>query len=137
MRLTFLVLLLCATAVFADEYPQWLGPRRDGVYRENNVIATFPAGGPKVLWRATVANGYSQPAVAPGKVICTDHLLAPGVKLPANAFARPLLAGVERVQCFDDATGAVLWTVEYECPYTISYASGPRTTPLIDGNRVY
>jgi outer membrane protein assembly factor BamB len=135
--LRVLALLASALAASADEYPQWLGPRRDGVYREAGVLATFPAGGPKVLWRTPVANGYSQPAVAPGRVICTDHQLAAGLKLPTNAFSTPTLAGVERVHCFDDETGKEIWRVDYDCPYTISYASGPRATPVIDEGRVY
>src|SRR4029077_17516219 len=52
-------------------------------------------------------------------------------------FARGSLPGVERVLCLDDTDGHQLWKVEYDCPYTISYASGPRTTPAIEGDRVY
>jgi outer membrane protein assembly factor BamB len=44
---------------------------------------------------------------------------------------------VERVQCVEETTGKVLWTHEYDCPYSISYSVGPRTTPSVDGDRVY
>ena len=37
----------------ADDWPQWLGPQRDGVWRETGLLEKFPKGGPKVLWRAT------------------------------------------------------------------------------------
>jgi outer membrane protein assembly factor BamB len=130
-------LFFCSLSLFADEYPQWLGPLRDGIYREKNILTSFPAGGAKIVWRAPVAAGYSGPAVAPGKVIVTDHILRQGVPQPNNPFARGSLPGIERILCIDDSTGQQLWKVEYDCPYTISYAAGPRTTPLIDGERVY
>jgi outer membrane protein assembly factor BamB len=135
-RICLLAVMLALPAL-ADEYPQWLGPQRDGVYRETGIVTTFPKAGPKVLWRAPVAAGYSQPAVAPGKVIVTDHVLKEGAKNPKNPFQRGSLPGNERVLCLDDADGHVLWKVEYDCPYTISYASGPRATPAIEGERVY
>jgi len=133
----FLLLISVTSPAFADEYPQWLGPQRDGIYREKDIVTSFPKDGPKVLWRAPVAAGYSQPAVAPGKVILTDHILNQGTQAPKDPFKRGSLAGIERVLCLDDADGHVLWKVEYDCPYTISYASGPRATPAIDGERVY
>jgi len=48
----------------ADDWPQWFGPRRDGVWREEGVVERFPAGGPPVRWRVEVGGGYSGPAVA-------------------------------------------------------------------------
>ena len=47
------------------------------------------------------------------------------------------LQGTERVLCFDSGNGESLWTVAYDCPYKIAYPSGPRTTPLVDGDRIY
>ena len=38
----------------ADDWPQWMGPKRDSVWREKNILDTFPKEGPKVLWRANV-----------------------------------------------------------------------------------
>jgi outer membrane protein assembly factor BamB len=137
MPYRFLLAFIVALPALADEYPQWLGPQRDGVYREKDILTVFPKGGPKILWHASVAAGYSQPAIAPGKVIVTDHVLKEGAKSPENPFQRGSLPGVERVLCLDDSDGHVLWKVEYDCPYTISYASGPRATPAIDGKYVY
>jgi len=137
MRITPLLLLALALPARADDYPQWFGPQRDGVYREPALAPSFPAAGPKTLWRAKVAAGYSQPAVAGNKVILTDHVLKQGVTAPKDPFQRNALPGVERVLCFNDADGQPLWTVEYDCPYTISYASGPRTTPVVSNGRVY
>ena len=43
---------------FADDWPQWLGPQRDGVWREAGIAAKFPPGGPKVRWRTAIGEGY-------------------------------------------------------------------------------
>jgi outer membrane protein assembly factor BamB len=47
------------------------------------------------------------------------------------------ILGTERVLCVDAANGKLLWKHEYDCPYKVSYPSGPRTTPLIAEGRVY
>src|SRR5262245_34641371 len=64
--------LLAASLVhadaWADDWPQWMGPKRDGVWRETGILDKFPNGGPKVRWRAPIGMGYSGPAVAGGKV---------------------------------------------------------------------
>ena len=54
-------------------------------------------------------------------------------------FLRKLLPGQERLLCLDEATGRVLWTQQWDCPYTTvaTYAIGPRATPTVDGDRVY
>ena len=65
--------LLAGTAVRADDWPQWRGPSRDGVWRETGILTAMPAGGLKVRWRARVGNGYSGPVVAKGRVYVTDH----------------------------------------------------------------
>jgi len=50
---------------------------------------------------------------------------------------RGRIPGTERVVCLEEASGKVLWTHEYDCPYTVSYAAGPRATPLVSGGKVY
>jgi len=79
------------------------------------------------------------PAVAGGKVYVTDRVLAPGVKNPDDPFSKKVkIAGSERVLCLDEADGSIVWEYKYDCPYTdLSYATGPRTTPLIAGGKVY
>src|SRR6476620_3946764 len=89
-----LVLLLVSVAC-ADDWPQWLGPKRDGVWRETGLLDKFPQGGPKVRWRTPIGAGYSGPAVAGGRVYLTDQVLAPGAKLPGNAFGRGPVRGKE------------------------------------------
>ena len=54
MRTASLTLLLLASVVQADDWPQWLGPTRDGVWRETGILDKFPANGPKVKWEAKV-----------------------------------------------------------------------------------
>ncbi len=124
--------------VRADDWPQWLGPQRDGVWRETGILSKFPAGGPPVRWRAEIGAGYSGPAVAGGRVYLMDRKLAPGATNPGNPFARTgQIPGNERVLCLNEADGKIVWQHEYDCPYTVSYAAGPRVTPLVSGGRVW
>jgi outer membrane protein assembly factor BamB len=136
---TFLPLLFVATLTPlapADDWPQWMGPSRDGVWREAHVVTEIPAGGLPVKWRVPVKGGYSGPAVADGRVYLTDYDRPEGPL--ANApNDRTQLAGRERILCLDAADGKILWRHEYDCPYAISYASGPRCTPTVADGKVY
>src|SRR4051794_35045006 len=120
---------LAAAGGRADDWPQWLGPQRDGVWRETGILDKFPPSGPKVRWRVPVGGGYSGPAVAGGRVYLTDRVLAPGAKNSADPFARNAVAGSERVLCLDEKEGKELWQHEYPARYTVSYPAGPRATP--------
>jgi outer membrane protein assembly factor BamB len=128
---------LVALAVRADDWPQWLGPKRDSVWRETGILLKFPAEGPVIRWRTPIGAGYSGPAVAGGRVYVMDRRLAPGVGNPDNPFTKALVPGTERALCLDEATGRVLWTHEYDAPYTISYAAGPRATPTVGDGQVF
>jgi len=134
-----MALTVCSTNTLkltsADDWPQWMGPKRDNVWRESGIVEKFPEGGPKVLWRTPVAVGYSGPAVANGRVFVTDFATASDSKSD-NADHKEV-GGDERIQCLDEATGKVLWTHQYPVKYTISYPSGPRCTPNVEPNRVY
>ncbi len=139
-RLFFLIstlLLTLPSLVRADDWPQWLGPERDGIWREMGILDKFPEGGPKVRWRTPIGAGYSGPVVAAGRVYVTDRILAEGVKNPKSGFAKERLAGKERILCLNEKTGELLWKHEYDCTYQISYADGPRAAPLVHGGRVY
>jgi outer membrane protein assembly factor BamB len=125
------------TAARADDWPQWLGPKRDGVWRETGILEKFPAEGPKVLWRTPVGGGYSGPTVVGDRVYITDRQLAPGAKNPSSGFDKNEIPGSERVLCLDDATGKVLWTHSYDCKYDVQYPSGPRTTPVVQDSKIY
>ena len=123
-------------ATIADDWEQWMGPERDGVYRESGVIDSIPDEGLKVKWRKSVHGGYAGPAVADGRVFLFDYR-----KTSGDAFNRPdaraNLEGFERVVALDANSGEELWVHEYKCPYSISYPAGPRCTPTVDGDRVY
>jgi outer membrane protein assembly factor BamB len=121
-----LVLALCFFACFqaqADDWPQWGGPKRDGVWRDSEIIESIPSSGLKVRWRARVSNGYSGPAVAKGRVYLTDRLSNPDR---------------ERVLCFNETDGTKLWEHSYRCEYgDMEYGNGPRATPTVHDDRVY
>ncbi len=120
----------------ADDWPQYLGPKRDGVWRETGIVETLPKE-PKYLWRKPVGQGYAGPAVADGKVFVTDLVLSQGSVLPKSGFGKGNLAGKERVLCLDEKNGETLWKKEYDVAYRVSYPAGPRCTPTVDGDRVY
>jgi outer membrane protein assembly factor BamB len=120
---------LQAALLRADDWPQWRGPNRDGVWRETGILESFPAGGPAFRWRVPVGFGYSSPVVAQGRVYLTDSLVT-----------RPRAR--ERVLCFDETTGALLWSHVYEVTYpewafTPAQEGRPTSTPLVGDGRVY
>ena len=138
MRWQFLSLLVGSLVprAAADDWPQWFGRNRDGVWREDGILDTFPAGGPKQVWTAPLGAGYSGPAVANGFVYVMDRQgPLPDPKVPAKGVSGD---GKERVVCLKEKTGEKVWVHEYDCAYKrISYGFGPRTTPTIVGDRVY
>jgi len=114
-------LLLVATCLLAEDWPEWRGKGRTGVWTETGIIDKFPAEGLKAAWRTPVRAGFAGPAVANGRVFITDY---------EN--------GTERARALDEKTGKILWTREWPAKYQgISYATGPRATPTVDGDRVY
>ncbi|MCH8045227.1 MAG: PQQ-like beta-propeller repeat protein [Planctomycetes bacterium] len=125
--------LFVATAlqdtVRADDWPQWRGPTRDGVWHETGVLGRFPAKQIKLRWQVEISSGYSGPTVAAGRVYVTDRLVdEEGDKAKQ----------IERVHCFDWRTGKRLWRHTYDCPYVdVSYQAGPRAAVLIDSSRAY
>ncbi len=127
----------------ADDWPQWLGPRRDATWRETGILDDFPEGGPRVRWRRKIGGGYAGPAVALGRVIVTDRIADDSVSVQkpekTDPWTRVTLPGKERVICLKESTGDIVWTHEYDCPYTnaIQYANGPRTTPTVAHGKVY
>ena len=128
-------LALVAGPSAADDWPQWMGPKRDNVWREDGILDKFPAGGPKVVWRVPVHGGYAGPAVSGGRVYVTDYAAEGAVK--ADNFQRKTFTGTESVRCLDEATGKTLWQHKYPVKYSISYPSGPRCTPTVHQGKVY
>src|ERR1700722_19397105 len=104
MRYFGWLIVLLPTLAHADDWPQWLGPKRDGVWRETGILAKFPPGGPKILWRTPGGGGSAGPAVSGGKVYLTDRVLASGATDPDDPFKRASSGGQERVLCLDENT---------------------------------
>src|SRR5262245_26614733 len=131
-------LIVASTTTRADDWPQWMGPKRDNVWRETGIVEKFPQGGPKILWRTPIYGGYAGPAVSGAKVFVLDRLLAKGAANPEDPFdTKQAVKSTERVLCLDAKTGKEIWKYEYECPYQISYPGGPRCTPLVHDGKVY
>jgi outer membrane protein assembly factor BamB len=128
--------LVLATVAAAADWPQWLGPHRDSVWREDGIVEVFPDSGLPVLWRSPIGLGYAGPAVAAGRVYVMDYELISG-KLTNNPGARDELRGRERVLCLDAQSGRQRWVHQYERPYNLSYAGGPRCTPSVVDGKVY
>jgi outer membrane protein assembly factor BamB len=116
-------------AVRAEDWPQWRGPNRDGVWSETGILESFPPGGLKIRWRAAVGIEFSSPIVAQGHVYVTDSVLA-----------RPKAR--ERVHAFEAVTGKPLWSYAYDVNYPDSafdekYLRGPIATPVAADGRIY
>src|SRR5947199_451315 len=136
-RMLFALPLLCATSLLADDWPQWLGPNRDSIWRESGIVEKFPTNGPPVLWRIAIGAGYSGPSVSQERFYVTDRQLAQGANNPADPFARGIIKGIERVLCLNEADGKLIWKHQYDCPYTVSYPAGPRVAPRVAAGKVY
>lgn len=135
LAMTFGLSMVIAAVGLADEWPHWMGPQRDNVWREDGLVEKFPDEGLPVLWRHPVAGGYSGPAVTGGRVFVTDYVTKDDVKV--DNFSRDEFTGMERVLCLDEKTGEEIWKHEKAVKYGISYPAGPRCTPTVDGDRVY
>ena len=105
----------------ADDWPQWRGPQRNGVWTETGVVERLDEPRLKNRWRVPIGSGYSGPTAAGRRVYVTDRL---GKK--------------ERVHCFDAFTGNKIWSHSYPCSYArVTYPAGPRASVTIDDNRAY
>ena len=119
--------LLLAASLFAmtasaGDWPQFLGPTRDGVYAGPELAAAWPKEGPPVLWQRPVGQGFSGPAVAAGKLILFHRM-----------------EDQEKVECLDAKTGKSIWSFDYATAYRddFGFDEGPRATPAIAEGRVY
>ena len=134
--LPLLAVLAFSSGISAADWPQWMGPTRDGVWNEEGISARFPEGGPKKLWSMPVGGGYSGPAVVGSRVFAMDFITE-NAGIENNPNKRNEVQGIERIHCLDAATGKSLWKHEYSCHYSLSFPCGPRCTPTVDGDRVY
>lgn len=117
------VALSISSTTFAGEYdwPQWLGPDRDNLSKETGLLQEWPEGGPPVAWMVkTVGFGYAGPSIADGKV-----------------FVLGSIDGTTYLMALDEATGNELWKSKIGEDFKNGWGDGPRSTPTVDGDRVY
>jgi outer membrane protein assembly factor BamB len=104
-----------------DDWPQWRGPRRDGVSAEKGLLKSWPAGGPPLAWTARGAGeGYSSFSVADGRL-----------------YTLGARGGTEQVIAFDATSGKRLWETPNGRRFTNDRGDGPRGTPTVENGRVY
>ena len=114
---------ICSTATaFASDWPQFLGPTRNGVYAGTDLAEAWPKDGPPVVWQRKVGQGFSGPVVASGKVILFDRV-----------------EDKETVECMEGQTGKPVWSLSYPTAYRddFGFDEGPRATPAIADGRVF
>ncbi|MCA8992971.1 MAG: PQQ-like beta-propeller repeat protein [Planctomycetaceae bacterium] len=114
-----LLSVLCATAV-ADDWPQFLGPQRNGISTETGLIDSFPASGPKELWRVPGGVGMSGIAVVGDTVVTL-------VQDDNEQFVLALNA----------QTGKTHWKSPIAAAYRNPMGDGPRAAPCISGGKVF
>lgn len=118
--LSSIILFAIVTNVLAQDWPHFLGPDRNSTSSQKEILRSWPAGGPEVLWKANIGPGYGGPVIKAGKVYLLDRNDKTG----------------DIMRCFDFNNGKELWNFSYDAPGSVSYP-GSRSVPAIDGNRIY
>jgi outer membrane protein assembly factor BamB len=102
------------------DWPQWRGPNRDGISTET-ISPNWPAGGPKLRWKASVGTGFSSLAISERKIFTMGN---------SNE--------QEIVWCLDAANGSVEWKHVYPAALNPQYyEGGPGATPTFDSGKVF
>ncbi|TWT30612.1 outer membrane protein assembly factor BamB family protein [Blastopirellula retiformator] len=119
--LFFLTIPLIAAVSQAGEWPQILGPTRNGVAEGEKLDDTWPADGPPLVWKKSVGAGYAGPVLSEGQVILFHRV-----------------GNLEVVESLDLQTGDKKWSTSFDATYqgSIVRDNGPRCTPLIVGDAV-
>jgi len=104
------------------DWPQFLGPGRDGIYRGRALAESWPSSGPRVVWKKEVGQGFSGPVVAQGRVLLFHRV-----------------SDQEVVESLDARTGAAQWRYAYPTSYRddFGFDEGPRAAPVVAGGIVY
>jgi len=109
------------TIAWGADWPQWRGPNRDGISSETGLLDVWPKGGPPLVWKIQgLGEGYSSAAIAGGRL-----------------FLQGQHGDEEYVLAFDANTGKQLWRAHTGIPFNESRGHGPRSTPTVDGDRLY
>jgi outer membrane protein assembly factor BamB len=120
----FFLLFIPSTFCFSQDWPDWRGQNRDGVWNEQGVVEKFDSNNLTPKWSVPVGSGYSGPTVSKGKVYLTDL-----IKTPSQT---------EGVLCFDEKTGEKIWEYRYDCEYTgVGYPAGPRASVILNNGKAY
>lgn len=114
------LILLGASQASASDWPNWLGPNRNGSSPETGLATAWPSAGPKVLWKVSGGDGYSSVAIAGGRAITLVQRAEGELILALNA-----------------VTGKELWKTKIGPVYKNNYGHGPRSTPTIADGFVY
>jgi outer membrane protein assembly factor BamB len=120
--LALLVFAVITNLGQAADWPQFLGPTRDGIYSGPTLAEIWPKEGPPVVWQRKVGQGFSGPTVSEGKLILFQRV-----------------DDSEVVECLDAKSGKVFWKAEYPTAYQddFGFDPGPRATPTMVEGRVY
>ena len=101
-------------------WPGWLGPNRDGHSPDTGLLKSWPDGGPKLLWKAeTIGSGWSSVAVVDSRVYTTGYS-----------------DGKQMLICLD-MNGKIAWRAEHRITDNHPNYKGARSTPAVDGDRIY
>jgi outer membrane protein assembly factor BamB len=123
LRFVSIALLVAAgVGLSAEDWPQFLGPERNGVYRGPALAEMWGPQGPKVVWRRNVGQGFSGPVVAQGRVILFHRV-----------------GNEEVVESLDPRTGMTQWRYAYATTYRddFGFDEGPRAVPVVANGVVY
>ena len=121
LRTAVLVVTL-GTGIAAADWPQFLGPDRNGVYVGPPLAESWPAQGPRVVWRKKVGQGFAAPVVVQNRLILFHRV-----------------GGQEIVDSIDARTGADVWRYQYPTTYRddFGFDEGPRAAPVVADGIVY
>lgn len=121
MKLPVALFALTLSTTFAADWPQWRGPNRDDNSTETGLLKQWPAEGPRRAWLFDKAGmGYAGFSIAKGKL-----------------FTLGTRDGKEILLALDANTGQELWATPVGDILTNGWGDGPRSTPTVDGDRVY
>lgn len=111
-----------SSASLDSDWPGFLGLNGDGSSRELLPPQDWNSRPPLLLWQRQTGEGLSAPSIAQGRLVYTDRK-----------------ADEERIYCVDSRTGTKLWQTAVPVRYedALGYSNGPRSSPVIDGSRVY
>ncbi len=104
------------------DWPQFLGPTRNGMNSGNDLAAAWPKDGPRVVWQKKIGQGFAGPVVADGKLVLFHRL-----------------GDEEIVEALDAKTGKALWRFDYPTAYRddFGFDEGPRGMPALADGKVF